>query len=295
MTAPHPALDGLRAVPFNVPLRVPVMDVTERRGWLVHGPAGWGEWSPLPSWTDAQRDAAARAAAEAAREGPPPPVRDTIEVNLMVPRVSPEVAHRLVTGSGCRVVKVKVGDPEAPARLEAVRDAVGPRGVVRLDANGSWPDADTALAALRSLAGYGIELCEDPVADMETLAALRRRSPVPVAAESCVRSVTDAARLARLEAADAFVVKPQRIGGARAALAAAEAAGVPTIASSALETSVGLAAVAAVAAALPSCPFAHGIGTALLLGADVTTQPLVPVDGRIAVRPVVPDALEAAR
>ena len=66
-----------------------------------------------------------------------------------------------------------------------------------------------------------------------------------------IRTVEDAARLRRLGAADAVVLKPQRIGGVRAALDAAEAAGVPAIASSALETSVGLPAVVALAAALP--------------------------------------------
>ena len=85
------------------------------------------------------------------------------------------------------------------------------------------------------------------------------------------------------------VIKPQRIGGARAALDAAEEAGVPAIASSALETSVGLAMVVAVAAALPDAPFAHGVGTAGLLERDVTSQPLVPVDGVIEPRRVVPD------
>jgi O-succinylbenzoate synthase len=75
----------------------------------------------------------------------------------------------------------------------------------------------------------------------------------------------------------------------RAALAAAGEAGVPAIASSALETSVGLAAVLALAAALPDSPYAHGCGTALLLESDVTRDPLVPVDGTLRPRRVVPD------
>ena len=65
------------------------------------------------------------------------------------------------------------------------------------------------------------------------------------------------------------MIKPQRIGGVREALRAADAGGVPAIASSALETSVGLAAVVALAASLPDSPYAHGAGTALLLESDV--------------------------
>jgi O-succinylbenzoate synthase len=79
-----------------------------------------------------------------------------------------------------------------------------------------------------------------------------------------------------------------------AALAAAEAAGIPTIASSALETSVGLAAVLAIAAALPDAPFAHGVGTASLLASDVSAEPLVPVEGWLTPRRVSPDLLMEA-
>jgi O-succinylbenzoate synthase len=112
---------------------------------------------------------------------------------------------------------------------------------------------------------------------------------VPVAAEMSVRSVADARRLRARDAADAVVLKPQRIGGVAAALAAAAEAGVPAIASSALETSVGLAAVLALAAALPDSPYAHGAGTALLLEEDVTSDPLLPVAGELRPRRVVPD------
>jgi O-succinylbenzoate synthase len=66
------------------------------------------------------------------------------------------------------------------------------------------------------------------------------------------------------------------------------------VASSALETSVGLAAVVALAAALPDAPFAHGAGTALLLADDVTSRPLIPVDGVLEPRRVEPDLLISA-
>ena len=59
--------------------------------------------------------------------------------------------------------------------------------------------------------------------------------------------------------------------------------------SSALDTSVGLSAGAAAAAALPGPACAAGLGTAALLAADVTGRPLLPVDGHVPVGPVVPD------
>jgi O-succinylbenzoate synthase len=103
-----------------------------------------------------------------------------------------------------------------------------------------------------------------------------------------LRDVDDARRLARLGAADAVVLKVQPLGGVHAALAVADAAGVPAIVTSMLETSVGLAAGLALAAALPDLPYACGLGTAVLLAADVVADPLVPVAGTLIVRRPVP-------
>jgi len=212
----------------------------------------------------------------------------------MIPRIAPDRAAALAAGSGCGTIKVKVGDEPGEARVAAIRRAVGPGVRLRLDANGSWPDVDAARAALRRFARFDVELVEDPVGSLEDLARLRRVSPIPVAAEMAIRTPEDAKRLRALGAADAVVIKPQRIGGLRAALAAAEAAGIPAIASSALETSVGLAAVLAVAAALADSPFAHGVGTAPLLARDVTSAPLLPAAGFLEPRRVEPDLLPIA-
>ena len=65
---------------------------------------------------------------------------------------------------------------------------------------------------------------------------------------------------------------------------------MPVVVSSAVESSVGLAAGVALAAALPELPFACGLGTGLLLEEDVTHQPLLPVAGMLPVRAVTPDA-----
>ena len=110
-----------------------------------------------------------------------------------------------------------------------------------------------------------------------------------MAADECVRGLDDARRLARLEAADAIVIKVQPLGGVRAALDVAEASGVPAIVTSMLETSIGLAAGLALAAALPELPYACGLGTAGLLAADVVAEPLLPVGGWLHVRRPMPD------
>ena len=73
----------------------------------------------------------------------------------------------------------------------------------------------------------------------------------------------------------------------------AEAAGLPCVVSSALETSVGLAAEVALAAALPELEFACGLGTLALLDGDLVAEAdgLRPVDGllRVPRTPPAPD------
>jgi O-succinylbenzoate synthase len=91
------------------------------------------------------------------------------------------------------------------------------------------------------------------------------------------------------------VLKVQPLGGVRACLELAERIGLPVVVSSALESSVGLAAGVALAAALPELPYACGLATAQLFTADLATDPFLPVDGALQVRRPEPDpALLAA-
>ena len=127
--------------------------------------------------------------------------------------------------------------------MEAVRDALGPGGAVRVDANGAW-DVDTAVAAVRALdrAAGGLEYVEQPCRTIDELAAVRRRVDVRIAADESIRRADDPLRVAVAGAADVAVLKCTPLGGVARALRVAEAAGLPCVVSSALETSVGLAA-----------------------------------------------------
>jgi O-succinylbenzoate synthase len=252
---------------------------------LLEGPAGWGECSPLPGYPCDAR-AAWDAAREAACDGWPAPVRDIVAVNALVDE--PPVNARAL--AGFPAVKVKVGraDPGADRDLvAAVRDAIGPSIALRADANGAW-DLETASRVIPQLARYDLELVEQPVATLDELARLRRTVDVPLAADECVRSVDDARCLAALHAADAVVLKVQPLGGVRAALRVADAAGVPAIVTSMRETSVGIAAGLALAAAMPELPYACGL-TARMPGGDVVHAPLVAEHGGMRVLRVVPD------
>ena len=256
---------------------------------LLQGPAGWGECSPLPGYP-ADAAACRRAAEEAALVDFPEPVRDEVPVNALVdgPGFDP------ATLAGFPVVKVKVGAPGDVELVARVRDAVGGHVALRVDANGAW-DVETAVDAIGRLARYDLELVEQPVATLDDLALVRSRVDVPIAADECIRTVADARRLRALGAADAIVLKQQPLGGVRAALAIAEEAAVPAIVSSMMETSVGIAAGLALAAALPDLPFACGLATLSHIDGDVTRDPLVPEDGVLRVRRVSPDWLMLQR
>ena len=270
-------------------MRTRFRGITVRETALVRGSAGWGEFCPFVEYDDAEAVAWWRAAREAAEEGWPAPVRERVEINATVPAVDPEHAHRIVTASRARTAKVKVAERgQTPAddlaRVEAVRDALGPGGRVRVDANGGW-DVDDAVAHLAALdrAAHGLEYAEQPCASVDELAAVRRRTHVPIAADESIRRAEDPYRVARAGAADVAVLKVAPLGGVRASWRVAREIGLPCVVSSAVESSVGLAAGLALAGALPELPFACGLGTTSLLAGDVVTTPLDPHDGVLSV------------
>jgi len=220
-------------------------------------------------------------------------------VNVTVPAVGPELAAKIVSGSGCRTAKVKVaerGQSEADdlERVEAVRAALGPAGKIRVDANGGWDPAQAARM-LRQLARFGLEYAEQPCATLEELAELRRHIDIPVAADESIRRAEDPLRVRAAGAADIVMLKVQPLGGVRAALQVAEACGLPVVVSSAVDTSVGLAAGVALAAALPELPYACGLATMSLLGGDVTADPLTAQAGELPVRRPAVDPAQLAR
>jgi len=294
-------LDCIRIV--SIPMRVRFRGVTAREAVLIRGPQGWGEFAPFLEYDDLESSRWLAAAVEAAYDGWPAPVRDTISINATIPAVAADQVNDVLDRyNGCTTAKVKVAErgqtlEDDVSRVAAVRDAMGPQARIRVDANGGWTVVE-ATDALRRLAAYGLEYAEQPCASVEELAGLRvalarNGIDVLVAADESVRRAEDPMRVVREEAADVLVVKAAPLGGVRAALAIAGECGLPTVVSSALDTSVGIRAGLALAAALPELPFACGLGTLELMTGDVAEDSLVPFDGSIALRDltIAPDLL----
>lgn len=278
---------------FEIPMKHRFRGIERREGLLIRGPFGWGEFSPFLDYSGAATRPWWQAAYEAAHVGWPEPVRDHIPVNTTIPAVDGVTAFKLTKASGCSTAKVKVAEGDDVERVSAVRDALGPGGRIRVDANGGW-DVAGAADAIARLARFELEYVEQPVRTLEEMAELRLKVDVPLAADESIRNSGDPLRVAGLEAADVVVLKVQPLGGVARCLEVAEACGLPVVVSSALETSVGLAAGVALAGALPELPYACGLGTATLLESDVTKDQLEPVDGAISMRrPEVDEALLA--
>lgn len=165
-------------------------------------------------------------------------------------------AARGYAADGFRCLKIKLNaDGDPVERLRAVRDAVGPGMVLRVDANQAFSPA-AAIAAIRGmeLAGVDLELVEQPVAagDWAALAAVRAGVRTPVMADESVWTLADLESLLAAGAADHVNVKLAKAGGLYPAVqlvCRAREAGLGVLVGCMLESTVGVGAAAAMAAA----------------------------------------------
>lgn len=197
------------------------------------------------------------------------PVSTDFTVGIDTPEAMAADARSLVE-EGFREIKVKVGEDPATdvERVRRVREAVGDGITLRIDANQGWTPQE-AVWALRRMAEFGVELVEQPVAawDIDGLAWVRKRSPIPVMADESVHSPRDALRAIRAGAVDYINIKLMKSGGLRRACEIASicrSAGVANMIGGMVETN--LAATAAV-------HFALAEGNVRFRDLDLGTEP----------------------
>lgn len=175
---------------------------------------------------------------------------------------------------GFSTFKLKLGTGDDAAQVRAVREALGPRARIRVDANGAW-DLETAKRALAEIEPYEIELAEQPVATSEEAVELAASTPVPLAADECVESKDDAEQVARAGAFAMTGIKLSKVGGPEEAMEIAEL--LPAYVTSALDGPVGIAAALQVAQSLGDLgrgageSLAHGLATQRLFASTVAS------------------------
>lgn len=290
-------IDFEGALVYAIPaIPAPAWDPPVCEGMLIEGPQGWGEFSP-PDGVDDRR--AARwltAAIEVGTVGWPDPVRGRVPVAVSVPRVDPDQARHLVTGSGCRAAVVHVGGPRSSpsadiARLEAVREALGPGGAVRCDAGGGW-DVRTAVAVLPELdrAAGGLEFAQDPCRGAAENRAVRGRLSIRIAIRRALCDAADPRAVDLTGAADVAVLSAAALGGVRRAMRIAEVCDLPCVVAADPRSSIATAGELALAGVLPDSGFAHELGGLTLLDGDVVSaaRSLIPADAALPVAPMPP-------
>jgi L-alanine-DL-glutamate epimerase-like enolase superfamily enzyme len=196
-----------------------------------------------------------------------------------------------LAAEGHRVVYLKVGrahrdDAEI---VGAVRDAIGPDRLLRVDANEAW-DVPGAVDAIRRLERYDVDWVEQPVpaANVAGLAWVRRRVRTKIAADQAVHTTSELRTVLEAEAADAIVLGSHESGGLwrwRQLAYLAESHGIPLNRHACVESAVSTFAAVQLMSCLPNLTLGNQV-MHHLLAEQVVTTPL-PLDGG---RCVVPDA-----
>jgi o-succinylbenzoate synthase len=298
------------ALPLKTPWRTAAGTVRLRRGWLVRvededGTVGLGDQSaPLPdqaadgqgerlrhqgdalrgrsfdealNWPDlcfgietALFDLEAQRQAVPLRRLLSPQAADRVKVNAVAP-LDGIVA---MAEQGYSIIKVKVGLVPWPDEAAALRRLNLPPGVtLRLDANRAWSRAD-AEGFLAAIADLPIESLEEPLRESEIagLASLQSTTPIALAIDESFDKIGLESLLID-PPVRRLVLKPALLGGLRRTLAvaaSARAVGYDIVVTTYLESAIGVAAVAHLAAALdPEARMAHGLATSALFVSDV--------------------------
>lgn len=201
----------------------------------------------------------------------------TIPINGLVwmgsfDEMSARIEEKL--SAGFSTIKLKIGAIDFESELELIRLLRGRFSsetlTIRVDANGGF-SPEEALPKLNRLAAYGIHSCEQPIkpnqwAEMRKICA---KSPIHIALDEELIGITDPMQmfmLLREIAPQYLIIKPSLMGGFAGAqewLKMAKMTNTGAWFTSALESNVGLNAIAQVVAKFnPLIP--QGLGTGAL-------------------------------
>ena len=279
----------------SIPVKANFRGINFREVALFEGPAGWSEFSPFIEYSNKESSTWLKAAIEGATKEPPKPIRDQVEINATLPNVKVSEVKELLAGfNGCNTIKIKINDFETDQALliECLKEI--PKAKFRLDVNGGWA-LEEAIANVQSYEkafGSLIEYIEQPCTDFADLNSLRNSTGIKIAVDESIRKYLAGDLTKIKEVADIAILKWAPTGGIDAALEVIEKIGLPVVISSALDSSVGISHGLSLAEAVPNLYGACGLGTVCLLEGDVTSNPLMPINGIIKNRKVIPDRIE---
>lgn len=211
-----------------------------------------------------------------------------INVNGVIPLLKPNesalTAVKLVD-KGYKTLKMKVGKnnfEEDFDCIKSVRDAVGDKIKIRLDANGIW-DFSNAVEYLKKLEHLLIEFVEQPVNEIKDYLNLSKHTSIPLAADESIRNLQNVYDFVSQKAVSVLILKPMMLGGIIPTLKAIEFVeenNIKSVITTSLDSVIGRS-FAVLAASFVKDEIAHGLGTAELLENDLFSDPYPVKNGQI--------------
>ena len=201
---------------------------------------------------------------------------------IHVNQILPAIDSSAIDPAGSHIIKLKLGIAPIQQELSQIQQLalhLSPNQRLRLDANQAW-HYDEAAHFLSQLHSLPIESIEEPLQKptLESIDQLQQQCPAPIALDESVRQIgiteiLDHGSLQRV------VLKPMLLGGPRTTFLLAQQfqkAGIETVITSTLESSIGIVSAAYCAAAAdPRQQQAHGLDTAHYFSEDLTLAPRI--------------------
>lgn len=185
---------------------------------------------------------------------------------------------RQMQRDGYRAIKMKVGRLTVEEDVDRTRDAfreLGSSTTLRLDANRAWSFADACVFA-EQIADCTIDYLEEPLADHTRLREFASLTGLPIALDESLLDLTPE-QLGQFDFVKAVVLKPTLLGGfdRTAALArVAQSLNMKVVISSSFESSIGIAALTHLAAAIGSFNTPAGLDTLSWFEHDLLADPI---------------------
>jgi len=199
-----------------------------------------------------------------------------------------QVAEKLAAGFTC--LKLKIGAIDFKSEIDILRSIreryPAEQLEIRVDANGAF-SPESAIEKLEQLAKFGLHSIEQPIqpGQTETMKNLCAITPIPIALdEELIRISDPLEKVKLLEQINPqyIILKPSLLGGIEAAeewISLAQERGIGWWVTSALESNIGLNAIAQWTANLGTSNF-QGLGTGALFTNNIES-PLYVSDGFI--------------
>jgi len=215
-----------------------------------------------------------------------PSAPDSVSVNGLLTGSKEEIiefAQQMISG-GYESLKLKVGSASVAReidRVKSVRTIMPQHTKLRLDANRAW-DIDMAVQFGKGVSDLDIEYIEEPLTDSQQLGRFYEQTGLVYALDESITAVSPE-KLAPAKGLGAIILKPTILGGLAVTWRFARRAkelGMKPVVSSSFESSIGLVALANLAAAIAPT-IACGLDTASWFADDLLSTAVRSIKGRL--------------